>query len=53
MILMIDNYDFVDDSKVGIMGIESLNTLGLTIPNDIAVVSFDDPDERWKIAFKK
>jgi len=35
---------FFTTSKVGVMGIESLNKLGLVIPNDIAVVSFDDPD---------
>ncbi|MBT3382247.1 MAG: LacI family DNA-binding transcriptional regulator [Prolixibacteraceae bacterium] len=37
-------------SKVGIMGIESLNVLGLNIPNDIAIVSFDDPDA-YKICY--
>jgi LacI family transcriptional regulator len=26
------------------MGIETLHSMGLNIPNDIAVVSFDDPD---------
>ncbi|NCB06910.1 MAG: LacI family transcriptional regulator [Bacteroidia bacterium] len=31
-------------SKVGIMGLESIHSLGLKIPGDIAVVSFDDPD---------
>ena len=31
-------------SKVGVMGIESLSLLGLKIPDDVAVVSFDDPD---------
>ena len=35
---------FFTTSKVGIMGIESLGTLGLRIPDDVAVVSFDDPD---------
>lgn len=35
---------FFTTSKVGIMGVESLNALGLIIPNNIAVVSFDDPD---------
>ena len=37
-------------SKVGIMAIESLNTLGVKIPNDVAVVSFDDPDA-YKICY--
>ncbi len=31
-------------SKVGIMGIESIHSLGVKIPDDIAVISFDDPD---------
>lgn len=31
-------------SKVGVMGIECLHSLNLKIPDDIAVVSFDDPD---------
>lgn len=31
-------------SKVGIMGLESIHSLGLKIPGDMAVVSFDDPD---------
>lgn len=31
-------------SKIGVMGLESIYSLGLTIPDDIAVVSFDDPD---------
>lgn len=35
---------FFATSKIGIMGIETLHTLGLHIPEDIAVVSFDDPD---------
>ena len=35
---------FFATSKLGIMGIETIHSLGLSIPNDIAVVSFDDPD---------
>lgn len=31
-------------SKIGIMGIESLSSQGLKIPDDVAMVSFDDPD---------
>lgn len=31
-------------SKIGIMGIECISQLGLRIPDDIAVVSFDNPD---------
>jgi LacI family transcriptional regulator len=31
-------------SKVGVMGLQCLHSLGLKIPDDIAVVSFDDPD---------
>lgn len=31
-------------SKVGVMGIQSLNTYGVKIPDDVAIVSFDDPD---------
>jgi len=31
-------------SKVGIMGLQCLHSLKLKIPDDIAVVSFDDPD---------
>jgi len=31
-------------SKLGINGIESISALGLKIPDDIAVVSFDNPD---------
>lgn len=41
---------FFTTSKVGIMGIESLSKLGLTIPNDVAMVSFDDPDS-YKICY--
>ena len=37
-------------SKVGIMGIESLSTLGMKIPDDVAIVSFDDPDA-YKICY--
>lgn len=35
---------FFATSKLGIMGIETIHSLGLVIPDDIAVVSFDDPD---------
>lgn len=35
---------FFTTSKVGIMGLECIHALGLQIPDDIAVVSFDDPD---------
>jgi LacI family transcriptional regulator len=35
---------FFTSSKVGIMGIESLNKLGILIPDEVAIVSFDDPD---------
>lgn len=35
---------FFTTSKLGIMGIETIHSLGLKIPDDIAVVSFDDPD---------
>jgi LacI family transcriptional regulator len=35
---------FFATSKLGIMGIETIHSLGLTIPDDVAVVSFDDPD---------
>jgi LacI family transcriptional regulator len=35
---------FFATSKLGIMGIETLHSLDLHIPEDIAVVSFDDPD---------
>lgn len=31
-------------SKMGIMGLEYISELGLNIPRDIAVVSFDNPD---------
>ncbi len=31
-------------SKLGINGIESISALGLKIPDDIAIVSFDNPD---------
>lgn len=35
---------FFTTSKVGIMGMECIHSLGLQVPSDIAVVSFDDPD---------
>ena len=35
---------FFATSKLGIMGIETIHSMGLNIPDDIAVVSFDDPD---------
>jgi LacI family transcriptional regulator len=35
---------FFATSKLGIMGIETIHSIGLNIPDDIAVVSFDDPD---------
>ena len=41
---------FFASSKVGIMGIESLSRLGLVIPDDVAMVSFDDPDS-YKICY--
>jgi LacI family transcriptional regulator len=31
-------------SKLGINGIESITAMGLKIPDDIAIVSFDNPD---------
>ena len=31
-------------SKLGIMGIEYISSLGINIPHDVAVVSFDNPD---------
>ncbi len=31
-------------SKIGIMGIECISELGLRIPDDLAIVSFDNPD---------
>jgi LacI family transcriptional regulator len=37
-------------SKVGVMGLECIYSLGLKIPDDIAVVSFDNPDA-YKISF--
>ena len=38
------NAVFFATSKLGIMGIETIHSLGLVIPDDVAVVSFDDPD---------
>jgi len=35
---------FFATSKLGIMGIETIHSMGLNIPDDIAVISFDDPD---------
>lgn len=35
---------FFTSSKIGIMGIESMSNLGISIPDDVAMVSFDDPD---------
>lgn len=35
---------FFATSKLGVMGIETIHLMGLNIPDDIAVVSFDDPD---------
>ncbi|SHF23455.1 transcriptional regulator, LacI family [Mariniphaga anaerophila] len=31
-------------SKVGVMGLECIHSLGLQVPGNLAVVSFDDPD---------
>ena len=31
-------------SKLGVMGLECIHSLGFHIPDDVAVVSFDDPD---------
>ncbi len=41
---------FFTSSKVGIMGIESLNNQGVIIPDDVAIVSFDDPDS-YKLCY--
>ena len=38
------NAVFFATSKLGIMGIETIHSMELNIPGDIAVVSFDDPD---------
>ena len=38
------NAIFFTTSKVGIMGLESIHAIGLNVPDDVAVVSFDDPD---------
>jgi LacI family transcriptional regulator len=35
---------FFTTSKAGILGLESIHSLGLSIPGDVAVVSFDDLD---------
>ena len=35
---------FFATSKLGVMGIETIHAMQLNIPDDIAVVSFDDPD---------
>ncbi|HPE77044.1 MAG TPA: substrate-binding domain-containing protein, partial [Draconibacterium sp.] len=35
---------FFATSKLGVMGIETIHSMQLNIPEDIAVVSFDDPD---------
>lgn len=35
---------FFTTSKAGIMGLECIHSLGIRIPDEIAVVSFDDPD---------
>lgn len=41
---------FFTSSKIGIMGIESLTRMGLVIPDDVAIVSFDDPDS-YKLCY--
>jgi LacI family transcriptional regulator len=48
-LVSIQDHDKVDailfsTSKLGINGIESISSLGLKIPDDIAIVSFDNPD---------
>jgi LacI family transcriptional regulator len=35
---------FFTTSKVGVMGLECIHSLNVKIPDDVAVVSFDDPD---------
>ncbi len=37
-------------SKIGLMGLEVISELGLNVPDDLAVVSFDDPDF-FKVCF--
>ncbi|QGY47016.1 substrate-binding domain-containing protein [Maribellus comscasis] len=37
-------------SKIGVMGLESIHSLGMQVPSDVRVVSFDDPDA-YKISF--
>ena len=37
-------------SKIGLMGMETIINMGLKIPEDLAIVSFDDPDF-YKICF--